>query len=118
MNSHPKPIDAGIEIIPSVGLHNTTIFVLRCQNWTDDTCDTSDLTYYFYAKEDLSTETIMLKDWSSSNEIAYKFILEKDSLPNNNITVYCKVRDNYLAEYEVSKNITIVTDLSTGLYSL
>ena len=27
MNSHPKPIDAGIEIIPSVGLHNTTIFV-------------------------------------------------------------------------------------------
>ena len=118
MNSHPKPIDAGIEIIPSVGLHNTTIFVLRCQNWTDDTCETSDLTYYFYAKEDLSTETIMIKDWSSSNEISYKFILEKDSLPKNNITVYCKARDNYMAEYEVSKNITIVTDLSTGVYNL
>ena len=76
------------------------------------------MTYYFYAKEDLSTETIMIKDWSSSNEISYKFILEKDSLPKNNITVYCKARDNYMAEYEVSKNITIVTDLSTEVYNL
>ena len=116
MNSYPK--EGGIEIIPSVGLHNTTNFVLRCQNWTDDTCDSSELTYYFYAKENLSSEVIMLKDWSSANEISYKFSLEKDSLPNNTIEVFCKVRDNYLAEYEVSKNITIVTDLSTGLYSL
>ena len=116
-NSHP--VDGGLEIIPTIGLHNTTTFLMRCQNWTDDTIkDESDLTYYFYAKEDLSNETILLQDWSTNNEITTKFILEKDSLPHNNVTVYCKVRDNYLAEYEVQERMTVVTDLSTGLYSL
>ena len=100
-------------------MHNTTTFVLRCQNWTDDTIkDDSELSYYFYAKENLSTEIIVLQDWNKTNEISTKFILEKDALPSNNITVYCKVRDNYKAETEVQKIITIVTDLSTGIYSL
>ena len=116
-NSYPE--NGGLEIIPSVGLHNTTTFVLRCQNWTDDTIkDDSELSYYFYAKENLSTEIIVLQDWNKTNEISTKFILEKDALPSNNITVYCKVRDNYKAETEVKKIITIVTDLSTGIYSL
>ena len=117
MNSYP--VDGGIEVIPPVGVHNTTIFVIRCQNWTDDTIeDESELTYYFYSKEDGINETILLQDWSHVNELSYKFILDKDTLPNNTITVYCKVRDNFLAEFEVSKNITIVTDLSTDLYIL
>ena len=117
MNSYP--IGGGLEIIPTIGLHNTTTFLLRCQNWTDDTItDPSELSYYFYAIERLSTEEILLQDWSPNNEITTKFILEKDALPNNTVTVFCKVRDNYMAEFQVEKEIIVVTDLSTGLYSL
>ena len=117
MNSYP--VDGGLEIIPSVGLHNTTIFLIRCQNWTDDTIEKeSDLTYYFYAIEDMSNEVILLQDWSPNNEIISSFALEKDALPSNNITIYCKIRDNYLAETENSSSIQLVTDLNNGLYSL
>ena len=43
MNSYP--IDGGLEIIPS---HNTNIFLIRCQKWTDDKNEKeSDLTYFF-----------------------------------------------------------------------
>jgi hypothetical protein len=117
MNSYP--VDGGLEIIPTVGLHNTTIFLMRCQNWTDDTIVVeSDLTYYFYAIEDLSNEVLLLQDWSPNNEIISSFALEKDALPSNNISIYCKIRDNYLAETEVVRSIQLVTDLNNGLYSL
>ena len=46
------PVDGGLEVTPTAGLHNTTNFLIRCQNWTDDTIeDPSELSYYFYAKE-------------------------------------------------------------------
>ena len=115
MNSYP--VDGGLEIIPTVGLHNTTIFLMRCQNWTDDTTK-DNLTYYFYAKEDMSTEVTVLQDWSPNNEIISSFILEKDALESNDITIYCIVRDNYLAESLVEKKITIVTELRSNIYSL
>ena len=119
LTTNSYPVDGGLEIIPSIGLHNTTMFLLRCQNWTDDTItDQSELTYYFYAKEKLSDEIIILQDWSTNNEFTTKFILEKNNLDHNNITVYCKVRDNYMAEYEVEKTISVVTDLSSELYDL
>ena len=109
-NSYPE--NGGLEIIPEVGLHNTTTFLIRCQNWTDDTIDTEDdFTYYFYARENLSDQEIVLHDWSKTNEFTYTFILEKDALQRNGIDVYCKVRDNYMAETEVVKNISVVTDL-------
>ena len=116
MNSYP--VDGNIKVIPEVGLHNTTVFLIRCKEWTDDTCPSINLTYYFYAIEDLSDEVIVLQDWSTNNEIISSFALEKDALPSNDITVYCKIRDNYLAETEVSQKITLVTDLSIGLYNL
>ena len=117
MNSYP--VDGGLQIIPTTGLHNTTIFLMRCQNWTDDTIkNQSELTYYFYAQEDMSTEITVLQDWSPNNEIISSFILEKDALPKNDITIYCIVRDNYLAESKVEKKITIVTELRSNFYSL
>ena len=117
MNSYP--VDGHLEIIPSVGLHNTTTFLMRCQNWTDDTIkNETDLTYQFFAKEDLSDELIMLQNWSTNNEIISNFALEKDALPSNNITIICKVRDNYLAETERKMSIRVVTDLNSGLYLL
>ena len=117
MNSYP--VDGHLEIIPSVGLHNTTIFLMRCQNWTDDTIQNeTDLTYYFYAQEDLSNEIIVLQDWSTNNEIISSFALEKDALPSNDISIYCKIRDNYLAETEVVKKITLATDLNSRIYKL
>ena len=116
MNSYP--MDGHIEVIPSVGLHNTTTFLLRCQNWTDDTTNETDLTYQFFAQEDLSDELIMLQDWSTNNEIISTFALEKDALPSNNITIICKVRDTYFAESERQMSIRVVTDLNSGLYLL
>ena len=116
MNSYP--VDGNLKVIPNSGLHNTTVFLMRCKNWTDDTCDSINLTYYFYAREDLSDEEIVLQDWSTNNEIISSFALEKDALPSNDITIYCKIRDNYLAETEVSQKITVVTDLRSGLYRL
>ena len=117
MNSYP--VNGHLEIIPSVGLHNTTIFLIRCQNWTDDTIiNETDLTYYFYAIEDMSEEIILLQDWGTNNEIISSFALEKDALSSNDISIYCKIRDNYLAETEVTKKIKLVTDLNNGLYSL
>ena len=117
MNSYP--VDGGLQIIPKAGLHNTTTFLIRCQNWTDDTIlNETDLTYYFYAQEDLSDEIVVLQDWSTNNEIIAKFALEKDALDKNDITIYCKIRDNYLAETEIQRKLTVVTDLNTGLYSL
>ena len=117
MNSYP--VNGSLEITPTVGLHKTTVFILRCQNWTDDTIKSeSELTYSFYAIEDGTTDKIDLKDWGSENEITYKFALQKDALKINNVTVYCKVRDNYLAETEISKSISLVTNLTTNLYSL
>ena len=115
-NSYPE--NGTLEIIPETGLHNTTTFLIRCRDWVDDTCEKDDLTYYFYAKEKLSEEIIVLQDWSKNNEITTKFILEKDSLQSNDVTVYCKIRDNYLAENEVEKTIIVSTDLSTGVYNL
>ena len=117
MNSYP--VDGGLEIIPTIGLHNTTIFLMRCQNWTDDTIvNETDLTYYFYAQEDLSEEIIVLQDWSTNNELISSFALEKDALPSNDISIYCKVRDNYLAETEVVKKIKLATNLNDGIYLL
>ena len=115
-NSYPE--NGTLEIFPEIGLHNTTIFIIKCQNWEDDTSDNMELMYYFYSKENSTNETIILQDWSYNNEITTKFILEKESFPNNNITIYCKIRDKYLAETEVKKDITIVTNLTTGIYSL
>ena len=66
----------------------------------------------------MSNEVILLQDWSPNNEIISSFALEKDALPSNNITIYCKIRDNYLAETENSSSIQLVTDLNNGLYSL
>ena len=115
-NSHPK--NGILEIIPSIGLHNTTIFLIRCQNWTDDTTDKSKLTYYFYAKENSVDNEILLQDWNTNNEITTKFILEKINNTDNKIAIYCKVRDNYFAEYQVKKEITVVKDLNSDSYSL
>ena len=113
------PVDGGLEVTPTAGLHNTTNFLIRCQNWTDDTIeDPSELSYYFYAKEDLSDEEILLHDWSQINEITTKFILEKDSLPINNVTVFCKVRDNYMAESQVNLSIMVLTQYNDTIYSL
>jgi hypothetical protein len=133
MNSYPK--EGGIEIIPSVGLHNTTNFVLRCQNWTDDTCDSSELTYYFYAKENLSSEIKVLKEdkintkkneennLNIKNEIEQckKQINEIYNINNNNITMikneihdtikmYIKEEFNKIKEENQNKFIKI--DLS------
>ena len=47
MNSYP--VNGTLTIFPSVGLYRTTYFVIKCEGWEDDTSDTSNLQYQFYA---------------------------------------------------------------------
>ena len=119
MNS--PPVDGGIEIIPSNGLHNTTVFLMRCQNWTDDTIvNETELTYSFFYIENSSEkkEEKLIQDWSTNNELIKIFAMKSEDSISNDITIICKVRDNYLAENKIMKNITITNDLNSGIYSL
>ena len=51
LTMNKKPSGGVIKTIPNVGLYNTTSFVITCENFIDDTTQTSDLNYYFYSIE-------------------------------------------------------------------
>ena len=115
MNSYP--FNGNFRISPTIGLYNTTTFLIVCENYEDDT--TKDLLYSFYYKEKGTKGTFkLLRGWSSEDETTSNFTVEYSALPSSNITIRCIVRDNYGASTIVEQDIVIATSMDDGIYDL
>ena len=114
MNSYP--INGTLEVVPEIGLYNTTTFIMTSPGWVDDTTD--EIEYKFYAKEKGTTIVKELRGWSLLNEITSNFTTLFYQDPSSTIIIYCEIRDNYNATITVTKEITVANSLTGGIYSL
>ena len=110
MNQSPQ--NGYIKVIPTIGLLETTTFVMTCYDFLDENTNTEDLEYFFYFIEDDTSSVINLsKDWSTNNEVYSNFSVRYYQPPTTKLEIYCKVRDQYHAENVVSTKITIVNHI-------
>lgn len=101
MNAAPKYGYAAST--PTIGLRNTTTFVLSCLNFTDD--NSKNLTYQFYSIEANTSTTNTIQNWTSANETFTNFTVRYYQVPSTVITVYCSAKDAMGAVTTVSTNV-------------
>ena len=114
MNDRPK--EGELVVIPSIGLRNTTSFILDCKNWVDD--NTVDLKYKFYYQEENTLFHTIIQDWSSTKETFSMIDVRNYQQPTTKITVYCEIKDKFEASSITSYEITIANSLSNGYYTI
>ena len=112
------PFDGILTIFPTTGLYKTTFFVIKCENWTDDTSEKEKLQYEFYAKEVGAGPQYLLRGWSLENEISTNFSVINYQQDKIIVTITCFIRDELNATANITNNITIATALNGGYYSL
>ena len=117
MNS--PPFGGKITTMPSIGLYNTTTFIIRCVDYQDENTLKEELEYDFYYIEQNTNMRIKLsEDFSNISEVYSNFTVRFYQLEYSNISVYCVVRDKYGALSQSSSVITIVNDKHSELYNL
>ena len=115
MNSPPQ--NGSFEVVPSVGLYNTTTFIFSCINWNDDVAGTNLL--YRFTSEELRTNTVHeLSPWSGINEIYRNFTVVYYQLPESIVRVTCQIMDNMGIITTVSKDISIANSIYGGVFTL
>ena len=116
MNSYP--VNGTLTIFPSTGLYRITYFVIRCENWEDDTSETQNLEYRFYAQEENTATVNILRGWSWENEIATNFSVIYYQQDFSRIKIFCEIRDELNATATKTEVITIAKSLTGGFYDL
>ena len=112
LTMNQPPSDGYIKVIPTIGLLETTTFVITCYDFIDENTNSELLEYFFYYIEDQTSSIINLsEDWSTNNEIYSKFSVRYYQPPTTQLEIYCKVRDQYKAESQVSTKVTIVNHI-------
>ena len=91
MNSYPY--NGTLNITPSVGLYRTTFFVIKCQDWDDDTSDKDKLQYRFFSKEFGTNNLMLLRDWSLESEISTNFSVMYYQQDSSKINITCEIKD-------------------------
>ena len=114
INSYP--VNGTLTVSPKVGLYRTTFFVLKCENWTDTT--SNKLEYRFFAKEVNTNNNVLLRDWSSENEMSSNFSVIYYQQESSDIKITCEIRDELNASTSVSEFITIAKSLNGEIYNL
>ena len=114
MNSYPT--NGTLNVVPEIGLYNTTTFLISSLNWVDDTTD--QLEYKFYAIEKGTAIVQELRGWSHLNEVTSNFTTMQYQDPKVNIIIYCEIRDNYNASILVSKEVVLANSLINETYGL
>ena len=115
MNSYP--FNGDFRIAPQTGVYNTTTFLIKCENYDDDT--TKDLLYIFYYKEKgTKGKAKVLRDWSPEDETTSNFTVEYYALPSSNITISCVIRDNYGAATTTTQTIVVANNIKDGIFDL
>ena len=114
MNNSPQEGD--LLVIPTVGLRNTTSFIMDCRNWIDD--NTDNLLYRFYYIEENTVQEIKVTDWMDDSETFSMVDVRNYQQPITKITVYCEIKDKFDEVSKTSYEITISNDLSNGYYSI
>ena len=116
INSYP--VNGTLTIFPSTGLYRNTYFVMRCENWEDDTSESQNLEYRFYAKEEGFSTNTTLRGWSWENEIATNFSVINYQQDFSRMYIYCDIRDELNATTTTSEIITIAKSLTGDYYDL
>ena len=117
MNS--PPYGGRVTTMPSIGLYNTTTFVIRCVDYHDENTPDEELEYYFYYIEHNTNMQIKLsEDFSTFNEVYSNFTVRFYQLEYSNISIYCTVRDKWGATSQSESVITIVNNKHSALYNL
>jgi hypothetical protein len=115
MNSPPQ--NGSLDVVPPVGLYNTTTFIFSCINWNDDVAGTNLL--YRFTSEELRTNTVHeLSPWSGINEIYRNFTVVYYQLPESIVRVTCQIMDNMGIITTVSKDISIANSIYGGVFTL
>ena len=117
MNS--PPYGGRVTTMPSVGLYNTTTFVIRCIDYLDENTPTDKLEYNFYYVEKNTNMKIKLSsDFSTNNEVYSNFTVRFYQLEYSNITIHCVCKDKWGATSETETEIMIVNNKHSELYNL
>ena len=115
MNSPPQ--NGSLDVVPPVGLYNTTTFIFSCINWNDDVAGTNLL--YRFTSEELRTNTIHeLSPWSGINEIYRNFTVVYYQLPESIVRITCQIMDNMGIITTISQNISIANSIYGGVFTL
>ena len=114
MNGSPE--NGQLIAIPSVGLFNTTNFIIKTFDWVDDNTEIFD--YKFTSKEVGINKVLLLNDWSKINEIVCNFTVDFYSQRSSIITITVQVRDKYNAISSKDFNITISNGINNGVYEM
>ena len=117
MNS--PPYGGRVTTMPSVGLFNTTTFIIRCVDYLDENTPTEDLEYdFYYIEENTNMQIKLSDDFSKNNEVYSNFTVRFYQLEYSNINIYCVVRDKWNATSQSVAQIMIVNDKHSDLYNL
>ena len=116
INSYP--VGGKLTVSPEVGLYRTTFFVLKCEDWIDTTSPKEKLQYRFFAKEVNTNNRVLLRDWSTENEISRNFSVIYYQQEKSDITITCEVRDELNATNYKDNTITIAKSINGGIYNL
>lgn len=92
MNS--PPVNGVVQIIPSMGLRDTTTFIIRCENFEDENTNKNDITYNVYFIEDNTNSKVFLTQSFSSNvEVYSNFTVRYYQLDSTYLNIYCEAKD-------------------------
>ena len=117
MNS--PPYGGRVTTMPSVGLFNTTTFIIRCVDFLDENTKTEDLLYdFYYIEENTNMKIKLSEDFSTNNEVYSNFTVRFYQLEYSNINIYCEVKDKWDAVTQSVATIMIVNDKHSDLYNL
>ena len=112
LTMNQAPTNGYIKVIPTIGLLQSTTFVITCYDFIDENTNSELLEYFFYYIEDQTSSIINLsQDWSRNNEIYSNFSVRYYQPATTKLEIYCKCRDQYNAESIVSTKITIVNHI-------
>ncbi len=112
LTMNQSPLYGYIKVIPTIGLLQTTTFVMTCYNYSDENTNYELLEYFFYYIEDGTSSIIDIsQDWSTNNEIYSNFSVRFYQPATTQLEIYCKVRDQFNAESITSTKIKIVNHL-------
>ena len=118
LTTNSYPVNGTLTVIPTNGLYRSTYFVIKCENWEDDTSPKEKLQYRFYSKEVNTNNLILLRDWSLENEISRNFSVMYYQQEKSDIDITCEIKDELNATTSENARITIAKSLTGNYYSL
>lgn len=106
MNSAPK--NGNITVVPTIGLRNTTTFIINCVNWTDDNTNSTDFMYRYYSIENNTATLNLITNWTSSIQTSTNFTVRYYQIPSTTLTLYCDVKDKMGSTNTSSTNVNYI----------